>query len=143
MAKEWANKDKYHPSHGVPEPLMLLPKAKGFEYTVLAWRDRRASGGGKSAGRGPPARPVRMTGQTSGRQIAGEFGFHGHDARGLSPFSRGTDGRYFESGGVDFAGRSPPRDQYKFGRDHSFESQRGYGLRFPFRGTHTPPMRQE
>jgi hypothetical protein len=68
-------------------------------------------------------------------QIAGEFGFHGHDARGFCPFSRGTGGRYFESGGVEFAGRSPPRDQYKFGRDRSFESQRGYGLRFPFRGT--------
>jgi hypothetical protein len=29
MAKEWANKDRYHPSHGVPEPLMPLPKGKG------------------------------------------------------------------------------------------------------------------
>jgi hypothetical protein len=59
MAKEWANKDRYHPSHGVPEPRMPLPKGKGFVYMVLAWRDRRASGGGKFAGRGPPAIPVR------------------------------------------------------------------------------------
>jgi hypothetical protein len=59
MAKEWANKDRYHPSHGVPEPRMPLPKGKGFVRMVLAWRDRRDSGGGKSAGRGPPARPVR------------------------------------------------------------------------------------
>jgi outer membrane biosynthesis protein TonB len=59
MAKEWANKDGYHPSHGVPEPHMPLSKEKGVVHTVPAWRDRRASGGGKSAGRGPPARPVR------------------------------------------------------------------------------------
>jgi hypothetical protein len=54
MAKEWANKDGYHPSHGVPEPHMPLSKEKGVVRTVPAWRDRRASGGGKSAGRGPP-----------------------------------------------------------------------------------------
>jgi hypothetical protein len=30
MAKDWANKDRYHPSHGVPEPHMPLPKRKGF-----------------------------------------------------------------------------------------------------------------
>jgi hypothetical protein len=53
MAKEWANKDMYHPSHGVPEPRMPLPKGKSVVHTVPAWRDRRASGGGKSAGRGP------------------------------------------------------------------------------------------
>jgi hypothetical protein len=86
MAKEWANKDRYHPSHGVPEPPMPLPKGKGFVYTVPAWRGRRASGGGKSAGRGPPARLVRVTSQTGARQIAGEFGFCGHDARRFSPF---------------------------------------------------------
>jgi hypothetical protein len=90
MAKEWANKDRYHPSHGVPEPRMSLPKGKGFVYMVPTWRDRRASGGGKAAGRGPPARPVRVTGQTGARQIAGEFGFRGHNARGFSPLSRGN-----------------------------------------------------
>jgi hypothetical protein len=116
MAKEWANNDRYHPSHGVPEPRMSLPKGKGFVHTVPAWRDGRASGGGKSAGRGPPARPVRVTGHTGAMQSAGEIGFCGRDARGFSPFSRGTDGRHLESGGVEFAGRSPPRDQYEFGR---------------------------
>jgi hypothetical protein len=44
---------------------------------------------------------------------------------------------------VEFVGRSPPRDQYKFGRGHSLESQRNYGPHFLFRGTRTPPMRQE
>jgi hypothetical protein len=38
-------------------------------------------------------------------------------------------------GGVEFAGRSPPRDQYKFGTDHSFESQKGYRPRFLFGGS--------
>jgi hypothetical protein len=28
MAKEWANKDKYHPSNGVLEPRMQMPRAK-------------------------------------------------------------------------------------------------------------------
>jgi hypothetical protein len=36
-----------------------------------------------------------------------------------------------------------PHDQYEFGRGHSFESQRGYGPRFPFCGTRTPPLRRE
>jgi hypothetical protein len=40
-----------------------------------------------------------------------------------------------------FVGRSPPRDQYEFGRGHNFESLRGYGPRFPLRGARTPPMR--
>jgi hypothetical protein len=30
MAKEWANKDRYHSFHGAPEPRMPLPKGKGF-----------------------------------------------------------------------------------------------------------------
>jgi hypothetical protein len=61
MAKEWANKDRCHPSHGVLESCMSLPKGKTFVYTVPAWRDRRALGGDKAASRGPPARPVRVT----------------------------------------------------------------------------------
>jgi hypothetical protein len=61
----------------------------------------------------------------------------------LSSLGHGADGRHFESGGVEFAGRSPPRDQYEFGRDRSFESQRGYGPCFLFRCTRTPPVRRE
>jgi hypothetical protein len=143
MAKEWANKDRYHPSHGVPKPRMPLSKGKGVGYMIPVWRNRRASGGGKAAGRGPPTRPVTVTGQTGATQSAGEFDFCGHDARRFRPFSCGTDGRHLESGGVEFAGRSPPRDQYEFGRGRSFESHRGYGPHIFFRGTHTPPMRQE
>jgi hypothetical protein len=42
-----------------------------------------------------------------------------------------------------FAGHSPPRDQYEFGRGRSFESQRGYIPCFPFCGACTPPTRRE
>jgi hypothetical protein len=84
-----------------------------------------------------------VTGQTGARQSAGQFGFWGSDARGFSPFGRGTGGRRFESGGVEFVGRSPPCDQCEFERDRSFESQRGYGPRSFFRGTRTPPVRRE
>jgi hypothetical protein len=54
-----------------------------------------------------------VIGQTSARQSAGQFGFRGRDARGFNPFGRGTDCRRLESRGVEFAGRSPPRDQYE------------------------------
>jgi hypothetical protein len=41
MAKVWANKDRYHPYHGVSEPRMTLPKGKGVVHMVPAWRERR------------------------------------------------------------------------------------------------------
>jgi hypothetical protein len=37
MAKEWANKDKYHPSTGVLEPRVQMPRAKASVRTVPAW----------------------------------------------------------------------------------------------------------
>jgi hypothetical protein len=52
-----------------------------------------------------------VTSQTGARESAGKFGFCGRDGGGFSPFSRGTDGRHLESSVVEFAGRSPPRDQ--------------------------------
>jgi hypothetical protein len=52
-------------------------QGNGVVHTVPTWRDRRALGGGKFACQGPPARPVRVTGQTSARQSAGQFGFRG------------------------------------------------------------------
>jgi hypothetical protein len=45
MAKEWANKDKYHPS-----------RAKASVRTVPAWGERKIVGG--VAGRATPVRPV-------------------------------------------------------------------------------------
>jgi hypothetical protein len=37
MAKEWANKDKYHPSDGVLEPHVQMPRAKASVRIVRAW----------------------------------------------------------------------------------------------------------
>jgi hypothetical protein len=54
MAKQWANKDRYHPSHGVPKPRMPLPRAKAIVHMVPACGDRKALGG--VASRGPPIR---------------------------------------------------------------------------------------
>jgi hypothetical protein len=158
MAKEWANKDRYHPSHGVPESRMSLPKGKGFVRKVLAWGDERSRsrGGGleraviparhgsqTGPAQGRAVRPAWLGGQTDPPHISGQFGFRGCDAGGFGSFGYDAGCRRFESGGVGFPGRSPPRDQYEFGRGHSFESQRGYESRFPFRGTRTAPVRRE
>jgi hypothetical protein len=45
MAKEWANKDKYHPSNGVLEPRVQMPRVKASLRTVRAWGERKAVGG--------------------------------------------------------------------------------------------------
>jgi hypothetical protein len=45
MAKEWANKDKYHPSIGVLEPHVQMPRAKASVRIVPAWGERKAAGG--------------------------------------------------------------------------------------------------
>jgi hypothetical protein len=65
MAKEWANKDKYHPSDGVLVPRVQMPKTKVSVRTVPAWGERKAVGG--AAGRATPVRPVQAwTGSGSG-----------------------------------------------------------------------------
>jgi hypothetical protein len=137
MAKEWANKDRYHPSHGVPEPRMPLPKGKGFVRKVSAWGDERSrSRGGGLEREARPARHGCQTSPTYGRavrlallgsqtgppQISGQFGFRGCDPSGFSSLGHAAGGRHFESGGVEFVEHYPPRDQYEFGRGCSFES---------------------
>jgi hypothetical protein len=157
MAKEWANKDRYHPSHGVPEPRMSLPKGKGFVRKDPASGDERSRsrgggleravrparhGGQTISAQGRAVRPAWLGGQTGSPQISGQFGFRGRDAGGFSFLGHGADGRHFESGGVEFVGRSP-HDQYEFWRGRNFESLKDYGPHLPFRGTHTPPVRRE
>jgi hypothetical protein len=56
MAKEWANKDKYHPSNGVLEPRVQMLRAKASVRTVPAWGERKAVGG--VAGQATPVKPV-------------------------------------------------------------------------------------
>jgi outer membrane biosynthesis protein TonB len=62
MAKEWANKDKYHPSNGVLEPRVQMPRAKAIVRSVPSWGDRKAAG--SAAGRATPVRPMCHTSQT-------------------------------------------------------------------------------
>jgi hypothetical protein len=57
MAKEWANKDKYHPSDGVLEPRVQMPRAKASVRTVRAWGEQKAVGG--DAVEVTPVRPVQ------------------------------------------------------------------------------------
>jgi hypothetical protein len=45
MAKEWANKDKYHPSNVVLEPRMQMPRAKVIVRTVPTWGDQKVASG--------------------------------------------------------------------------------------------------
>jgi hypothetical protein len=42
MEKEWANKDKYHPSNGVLEPCVHMPRAKTSVRTIPTWGERKA-----------------------------------------------------------------------------------------------------
>jgi hypothetical protein len=76
MTKEWANKDKCHPSNGVLEPRVQMPRAKASVRTVPAWGERKAVGG--AAGRATPVKPVRGTGQTSAGLDRQQFGFRAH-----------------------------------------------------------------
>jgi hypothetical protein len=141
MAKEWANKDRYHTSHDVLEPRVQLPRAKASVRTVPAWGEQKAVGG--AAGRATPVRPVRGTGQTGAGLDRQQFGFRAHTDAKFGSGGRGSSGWSGEFADGQFAGRLPPRDQYEFGRGHSFESQNGYRPRYPFRGSRTPPMGQE
>jgi hypothetical protein len=45
MEKEWANKDKYHPSNGVTEPRVQMASAKESVRTVSAWGEQKAAKG--------------------------------------------------------------------------------------------------
>jgi hypothetical protein len=114
-----ANKDRYPHSRRVPEP-RAVPRSEGVVHTVPFLRDR-----------GFPTRGAQS------------FCFRGCGDDPFGSFGSGACDGYVESGGGMFAGRSPPRDQYEFGRGRSFESQRGYGPRFPLRGARTPPAGHE
>jgi hypothetical protein len=46
MAKEWANKDRYNPSHGVPKPRMPLPRGKAVVRSIPAWGDASSAAEG-------------------------------------------------------------------------------------------------
>jgi hypothetical protein len=66
MAKEWANKDRYNPSHGVPKPRMPLPKGKAVVRSVPAWGDASSCSRGAFLERA--VRPAWLGGQTGPAQ---------------------------------------------------------------------------
>jgi hypothetical protein len=132
MAKEWANKDRYHPSHDVPEPRVQLPRAKASVRTVPAWGERKAVGG--AAGRATPVRPMRDTGQTGAGLDRQQFGFLARTDAKFGSGGHGSGGWYGEFADGQFARRSPPRAQYGDGRGRGLELERRDGPRFSFRG---------
>jgi hypothetical protein len=83
MAKDWANKDKYHPSSGVLEPRVQMPRAKVSVRTVPAWGELKAVG--SAAGGVKPVRPVW------GLQ-GGKFGFHAREESRFVSGGRGSSG---------------------------------------------------
>jgi hypothetical protein len=139
MAKEWANKDKYHPSNGVLEPRVQMPRAKASVSIVLAWGERKAVG--VAAGRATPVRSVRGTGQTGADLDRQQFGFRAHTGARFGLGGCGSGGWAGEFAGGQFARRSPPCVQYGDGRSHSFEMVRRDGPRYFLRGFGPPPGR--
>jgi hypothetical protein len=127
MAKEWANKDKYHPSDGVLEPRVHMPRAKASVRTVTAWGERKAVGG--ATGRATPVRPMRGIGQTSEGLDRQQFGFHARISARIGSGGRGSGGWAREFAGGQFDRRSPPRAQCGDGRIRSFEMERRDGPR--------------
>jgi hypothetical protein len=90
MAREWANKDKYHPSNGVLEPRVQMPKAKESVRTVPALGEQKAAGGvvgGVKLVR-PVLKPVRPV---WGLQ-SGKFGFRACEESRFVLGGRGSGG---------------------------------------------------
>jgi hypothetical protein len=106
MANELANKDKYHPSDGVLEPRVQLPRAKASMRSVRAWGERKAVGG--AAAQATPVRPVRGTGQTGAGLNRQRFGFRARTSARVVSGGRGSGGWAGEFAGGQVARRSPP-----------------------------------
>jgi hypothetical protein len=88
MAKEWANKDKYHPSSGVLEPPVQMPRAKASVRIVPAWGERKSAGG--AAGGVKPVRPVWAL-------QSGKFSFRAREESRFVSGGRGCGGWSGES----------------------------------------------
>jgi hypothetical protein len=140
MAKDWDNKDKYHPSDGVLEPRVQMPRAKASVKTVSAWGERKVVGG--AAGRATLVRPVSGTGQTGAGLDRQQFEFRDCTGARFGSVGRGSGGWAGEFVGGQFARRSPPRAQYGDGRIRSFEMERKDSSRAFFRGFGPPPGRE-
>jgi hypothetical protein len=140
MAKEWANKDKYHPSDGVLEPHVQMPRAKASVRTVRAWGERKAVGG--TAAQATPVRPVWGTGQTGAGLDRKQFGFRARTGVRVVFGGRGSGGWAGEFAGGQVARHSPSRVHYGDARSRSFEKERRDGPQTLFRGFGPPPGRE-
>jgi hypothetical protein len=132
MVKVWANKDKYHPSSGVLEPGVQMPRAKASVRTIPAWGERKAAGG--VAGGVKPVRPVLKPIRPVWVLQIGKFGFRAREESQFVSGGRGSGGWSGESAGGKFARHSPSRAQYGNGRSRSFDMERRDDPRFSFRG---------
>jgi hypothetical protein len=72
MAKEWAKKDRYNPSHGVPKPRMPLPRGKAVVRSVPAWGD--ANSRSRAGVMERAVRPAWLGGQTGPAQRGADVG---------------------------------------------------------------------
>jgi hypothetical protein len=139
MTEEWANKDKYHPSNGVLEPRMKMPRPKVIVRTVSAWGDRKVTSG--AAGRAPQVRPVHYTGQTGAHLGKQRSGFRAReDARFVSG-GCGFGGWHGEFVCGQFARRSHLVLNTRVGGVVALR-WRGDGPRSSFRGFCPPPARE-
>jgi hypothetical protein len=132
MAKEWANKDKYHPPNDVLEPRVQMPRAKASVRIVPAWGERKVAGG--AAGGVKPIRPVLKPVRPGWGQQGGKFGFRAHGASRFVAGGRGSSGWSGEFAGGQFARRSPPLAQYRDERSRGFEVERRNDPRSSFCG---------
>jgi hypothetical protein len=140
MTKEWANKDKYHPSDGVLEPRVQMPMTKERVRTVPAWGERKADG--CAASRVTPVRPVRGTGQTGVGLDRQRFRFRARTGARFGFGGCGSGGWAGEFAGGQFARRSPSRAQYGDGRSCSFEMKGRDSPQAFFRDFGPPPGRE-
>jgi hypothetical protein len=139
-AKEWDNKDKYHPSSGVLEPRVQMPRAKASVRTVPAWGEQKAAG--IADGGVKPVRPVlKLVRQVWGLQ-GGKFGFRAREESRFVSGGRGSGGWSREFAGGQFARRSPSRAKCGDGRSRSFEMERRDDRWFSFRGFGPPTGRE-
>jgi hypothetical protein len=137
MEKEWANKNKYHPSDGVLEPRVQMPRAKANVRTVRAWGERNAveallPRSHRSDRCGAPVRPVWSTGQTGAGLDRQHFGFRARTGARVVSGGRGSGGWAGEFAGGQVARCSPPRVHYGDGRSRRFEKERRDGPRVSF-----------
>jgi hypothetical protein len=119
IAKEWANKDKYHPPNGVLEPRVQMPRPKASVRTVVAWEECKVVGG--AASRATPVRMVRGTGQTGAGLDMYWFGFHARTSARFGCGGRGSGVWAGEFAGDQFARRSPTHAlSWRGGTVHGF-----------------------